>query len=254
MKVIISLFIMSLLFIGCGGSSKSDANKASSKNNHVKNYSLIPQNDRSFEDIKNILTLSKVGEISGVQYICVGDSTRAVSKHNGEHLFYEIRSKLYEYNVHSILLARSGHTAKDFFYGDNQPTWQDVVNAIDGDGRKAIVDICLGINDHWMGYDNYPNYIYRSIQNIRKYKPNVHFILTMPDRVYGDKDMTNILRDDYISLSRELSLPLNNVVDDLMPTQEQTSYSWYRDDGFNVHLSREGQHIIAEYILRNILP
>ncbi len=270
MRIIISLFLISLFFVGCGGGSYSQNSTTENsaniqngntpetngqdKSTHAKNYSLVPKNDGSFEDIKNLLALSKAGEISGVKYICVGDSTRAISKYNGEHLFYEIRSKLYEYRVNSILLARPGHTAKEFLDGGNHPTWQDVVSQIDGDGRKTIVDISLGINDVWEGYNHYATYIYNAIQKIRAYKPNVHFMLTMPDRIYNSDDFTNMLRDDYIALSRELSLPLNNVIDDLMPTREQTPYSWYRDDGFNVHLSMEGQHVIAQYILRNMLP
>jgi lysophospholipase L1-like esterase len=76
----------------------------------------------------------------------------------------------------------------------------------------------------------------------------------MPNRAYDNDEMTSDIQNEYYLLSRELGIPLVDVVGELMPTKEATPYSWYRDDGFNVHLSLKGQYKVAELILSKILP
>jgi hypothetical protein len=185
----------------------------------------------------------------------VGDSTRAISSHGGQYLFYEIEEALDEYNVESVLLAKAGHEAREFAEASSSPTWQDVVNATPGNGSTTIVDISLGINDMWSNASGQINEnLKTAITNIQASKPNVHFILTMPNRKYNDDGFTQTLRNKYIALSEELNIPLINVVDELMPTAAETSFDWYKDDNMNVHLSLLGQHLIAELVLSKILP
>jgi hypothetical protein len=284
-RFIIANFIAILLLSGCGGgttsvdsvdsvsetvnninpdkndssdinSSKTDTNEQThiDKKPQSTDYSVLPKNDGTFDDIKLLIKRSASKGIEGVKYICVGDSTRAVSKHNGEHLFMELRRELYNYDVQTVLLARAGHTAKEFLEGTRTPTWMEVVSYIDGDGRDTIVDISLGINDYWDKDFYFIEYIKAAILKIREQKPNTHFMLTMPNRAYNDDYMTTDIQNDYYQLSRELGIPLVDVVGELMPTKEATPYSWYRDDGFYVHLSLEGQHQVARLILSKILP
>jgi lysophospholipase L1-like esterase len=214
-----------------------------------------PVNNGSFSAIQQLISYANQGRISNATYICVGDSTRAESKYQGQYLFYALRDSLRQYNVKSYLLAKAGHEIKRFVDESDTPTWRDTVALIPGNGQNTIVDICLGINDYWnMSPSSIKPNIRTAIAKIRARKPQTHFILTMPDRIYNNEVMTNDLRRIYIELSRELHLPLNNVIDDVMPQQSSTPYSWYRNDGFNVHLSREGQRIVSQLILGNMLP
>jgi lysophospholipase L1-like esterase len=210
-----------------------------------------------FQDIKELINDSKNGIITDVTYICVGDSTRADDgQHGGQYLYYQLRDTLKKYNVSSHLVAKSGHTIRDFAGNIFTPNWKDAVNLIPNNGEHTIVDISLGINDVWN--PNTQNKIGMNLEiainKIRSYKPMTIFVLTMPNRQYDDDDFTQIIRSAYIQTSIELNIPLINVIDSLMPTQEKTSYDWYKKDGYNVHLTREGQRVVADFILKNILP
>ncbi len=210
-----------------------------------------------FKEVKTIIQNAKDGLINNATYICVGDSTRADDgKHGGEFLFKQIKSTLEQYNVTSYLLAKSGHKMSEFAGNIFSPNWTEAVDIIENSGENTIVDISLGINDVWDKNDMY-NIAYNlksAILKIRAYKPMTTFILTMPDRQYNDENNTQIMREAYLEVSKELNLPLNNTIDSLMPTKEETSYSWYKKDGMYVHLSREGQKLVADFILKNILP
>jgi hypothetical protein len=208
-----------------------------------------------FDSIRELILDSKYGLVNDATYICVGDSTRAISDHEGQYLFFEIRDKLNEYNVNSILQARRGHRARQFLDQSASPTWSEVVANIPGDGDHAIVDISLGINDIWAyGPSPIKSDLKSAILNIKAQKPLTKFLLSMPNRFYFNQQDTNSIKAIYEELSEELNIPLNNVVQELMPTQEETQFSWYRDDGLGVHLSLSGQHLVAQFILGNILP
>jgi lysophospholipase L1-like esterase len=207
-----------------------------------------------FSKIKKLIKDASDGKLSDVTYICVGDSTRAESIHEGQYLFYEIRDKLATYGVDSRLLAKAGHTAKRFDLAQDNPTYKNVIDNIPADGSHAIVSISLGINDYWDKNYNFKSNIKSAISKIKLKKPNTNFILTVPNRVYNDDTMTNYLEEAYKSLSNELNLPLINIVEDIMPTPSSTQASWYINDGFYVHLSKEGQHLVAQDILSKILP
>jgi hypothetical protein len=223
--------------------------------NQNKQTPVQPTYDGSFLAIHQLISNASQGLINNATYICVGDSTRAESKYQGQYLFYTLRDSLKQYHVKSYLLAKAGHEVKRFVDESNSPTWRDTVALIPGNGENTIVDISLGINDYWnMNPTTIKPNLRTAINKIRSKKPHTHFILTMPDRIYNNEKMTNDLRLIYIELAQEMHLPLNNVVDGVMPEQSSTPYSWYRNDGFNVHLSREGQRVVAQFILGNILP
>jgi hypothetical protein len=216
----------------------------------------VPTFTGKFAKVKTLIDNAQKGKIKNATYICVGDSTRAESpKYNGQYLYYELRDTLSNYNVKSKLFARAGHEARQFANASATPTWQQVASSIEGDGSTTIVDISLGINDVWnqAGSMLEGNLRY-AINSIKSQKPNTIFMLTMPNRQYGNDYNTNQWKSVYLKLSREMNIPLNNIVDSLMKTDSSTSYSWYNNDGLNVHLSLSGQHLIANFILQNILP
>lgn len=211
--------------------------------------------DGTFRPIKNLISRANQGYIQNATYICVGDSTRAESRHQGQYLFYALRDSLKQYNVTSYLQARAGHEINQYLHETLSPTLSETVSLIPGDGANAIVDISLGINDYWyLDTDTIKPNIRKSIEKIRAQKPRTHFMLTMPDRAYNNNYMTDQLKRIYMELSQEMHIPLNNLVDDLMPSRAATPFSWYRNDGFFVHLSRDGQRVVSDYILGNILP
>ncbi len=264
--VLLTLFI----FIGCGSSdtitkpilqphtSTNDQNPTEANSNtdgKIKVPQSIPNDDGTFTAIHTIISDANQNLISDATYICVGDSTRAESRYEGQYLFYTLDDTLRQYNITSHLLARAGHQALEFNNQTAYPTWRDAVSYIPQDGDHTIVDISLGINDYW---EQHPERIKRDLKDailkIKSQKPKTHFLLTVPNRAYNNNEMTLFLRNIYEELSLELHIPLNNLIDGLMPSQEATPYSWYRNDGFNVHLSREGQRVVAAFILKNLLP
>ena len=183
--------------------------------------------------------------LSGVRYICVGDSTRANSE-----LFYELQSGLSHSGVHSVLMARYGQSLSDFNHANAYPTTGDVIRNIPNDGENTIVDISLGINDRYHDSSTIKRDLIQAIQKIREYRPETSFVLTTPNRLYYDDANTRKLRNVYHDVANEMYLGLNAVVDSLMPSADSTPSSWYRGDG--VHLSSEGQHQVAQFILRNM--
>ena len=190
--------------------------------------------------------------LSSVTYISVGDSTRAKSVYKGGYLFSKMQKTLSTKGVDSILLARRGQTLSDFNNNQSYPATKDVISKIAGDGSKTIVDISLGLNDcinketKKMQWD-----LEQSIAKIRRAKPKTHFMLTTPNRMIFDEDGTKLARDVYHATANKLNIPLNTVVDTLMPSAEVTPAMWYHDDG--IHLSPEGQYEVAQFILDNML-
>ena len=189
--------------------------------------------------------------LSGVTYICVGDSTRAESGFQGQYLFYEVSRELSKRGVRSRLLARSGHSLQQFNQGSSYPTTSDVIYSIPSEGEKTIVDISLGINDRYRSKDAIKNDIKQAVRRISSYRPQTQFVLTTPNRLYYDSEHTQRLRYAYHEAANELGIELNPVVDGLMPSRSSTPASWYHSDG--IHLSREGQHQVAQFILGNML-
>ena len=195
-------------------------------------------------DMSELVSQSEEG-LSGVRYICVGDSTRANSE-----LFDELQEGLSHSGVQSILMARYGQKLSDFNNANAYPTTNDVIYNIPNDGENTIVDISLGINDRYHDSSTIKRDLIQAIQKIRAYRPATSFVLTTPTRLYYDDANTRKLRNVYHAVANEMYLGLNTVVDSLMPSVGSTPYSWYRGDG--VHLSSQGQHHVAQFILRNM--
>jgi lysophospholipase L1-like esterase len=217
-------------------------------------------NSNSFNDIKEIIKKSKEKEIKDATYICIGDSTRARSdKYHAEYYFDMIKERLDNYNLNSILFARIGFQAKQLDESSVRGMKiVDLLNKIPSDGNSTIIDISLGINDGWEGnINNTKTYLTNIIHKIYISKPNTKFMLTTPSRIRSETDTTNKLQKTYKDLSKELNLPLNNIIEEFMPSNNTTDLSLYRKINENrydnVHLSQHGQILIAEYVLSNIL-
>ena len=55
--------------------------------------------DKTFNAVKALISNANQNLISDATYICIGDSTRADSRHEGQYLFYEMQNKLRQYNI-----------------------------------------------------------------------------------------------------------------------------------------------------------
>ncbi len=209
--------------------------------------------DPSFSSIRDLIANAHTEDVT---YICYGDSTRSVSHYQNQYVFENVKDALNGFGVNSINAAVTGIRAKDaaddsFVDGNN---WIDIAHMIPDDGAHTILDISLGIND----YDEVPDEEIKSalkkiITSIRTTKPNTHFILTVPSRVYySPQNMSDGLIAIYKELSNELSIPMINVPEEAMPLDELT-LSWYRE-GDQTHLTPESQRKIANLILSKILP
>ncbi len=234
--------------------------------------------DGPFGDIKTLLQKAKTGEIDGVTYISVGDSTRANDPHynNGE-IFEIVSTKLDEYGVNSILQAQAGHSARRWNnYEDagtlaGYPTWEDTVAQIPDDGNTTILNISLGINDaRYTGSQEKETILFhlgQAIDKVLEAKPNTHIILTMPNKMVGkeenDGDNHDLdheskeVYDAYMELAQ--NYPMIDVMDELFGGE--TDMSMYRaadeeeyGEGVGIHLSSKGQKAVADLILKTILP
>jgi hypothetical protein len=95
-------------------------------------------------------------------------------------------------------------------------------------------------------------YLDKIISSIRGKKPKVHFILTVPNRVYYNlEQISNEMISIYSSLSDKYHYPMIDIPDEAMPLDE-VSLSWYRD-GDQTHLKRSAQERIARVILSKII-
>ena len=214
----------------------------------------------SFQKIQALIQHAKKEQNNDIPYtyVCVGDSTRALSTFpsgvEGEYLFYELRNNLSAYGVKSVLHARHGHRLEQLLDESEYPRISQVIDAIPNNGTHAIVDISLGINDVLAKRpkETIKEDLKRTIQVIKDARPETNFMLTTPSRNLSRPVGTQMLRDIYHEVSNELNIPLNSVIDSLMPTEEATDKSWYRDED-KIHLSRKGEHNIAQFILSNIL-
>jgi hypothetical protein len=229
------LIIIFLVFSGCG--------------NNIKEKKVFI--DKPYKEDKgdDLIGIEKIRAIikNGGQYIIVGDSTRAKSEYQGHYIYNNISSYLSNYNVNTILLAKAGHTAKELIELESSPTIMDIINNIPENGDESIVDISLGINDYWNGYDIKSN-ISRIIEKIKEAKPKTSILLTLPNKAYNNKIMNEYISREYLIIANKYNL----VLIDAMP--DNVGYEWYRDDGFGVHLKKIGQEYQADKILKKILP
>lgn len=213
--------------------------------------------------IQSLIYAASKGTLSNVTYICIGDSTRAQDYYyDGGHIFEEVASTLQYYNVNSILQAKPGYTAIQYYKATASPNWKETMAKIPGNGETTIVDISLGIND--ARYYSSPAstikyYISQSIDNILAYKPKTTFMLTMPNKLVGLGTIDYQIKLAYEQLANEKNILLINTMDEIFGSS--VDYSLYRiqdawDYGNNIriHLSTKGQALVADLILSNILP
>ena len=217
--------------------------------------------------LKEITSMIKSGHAT---YICVGDSTRAIIPYHSEKLFYALESNLSRYDVHSFLLARSGHRIEQFNDPNEStpPTYKDVLNIIENnatsaDGKDTIVDISLALNDLFQLQENNATHIKEEIKqrletaitHITSAKPKTTILLTAPNPMYHDND-TTIYIEVYKELAQEKALAFINfyhdVYKDFNDTQKRSLYKDVEKDG--THFGEKGLMVMARYILSKILP
>jgi lysophospholipase L1-like esterase len=289
MRFIIANLLIFITFVGCGSDSDKEVFKQDIENSTKSSQaSPAPQNDTNtqkkeddddswkededddiwkdedeapkptpttqtntysgpFKNAKNLIKKSQNKEIEGATYICFGDSTRSYSHYQNQYIFEDIKYRLNDYGINSINASVSGLKARD-------ASWSDIVEKIPSDGSTTILDISLGLNDYGDYSSDQIKYSLESIiQNIKSRKPGTNFILTIPNRVYYNKDyMSDVLSQVYRDLSSEFNIPYIDVPNEAMPLDD-LSLDWYRE-GDQTHLKRAGQDRIAQLILSKILP
>jgi len=228
----------------------------------------------AFDDIKAFLLASKKGEVADATYICLGDSTRAVSDvQNSQRYFNHIRDALKDYNVNSILEARGSHMLKEFLDESEHPTLGEVIDDIPNDGSSTILDLSLGVNDLFHENDLHESEgpfaftthkdeykkivkgrLKKAINKIRAAKPNTSIFLVTPNPTRDWEGGTHFMLNIYKEVSRELNLPLADFVDERMhggDTESGDYDDWYRD---GIHFSDKALDKLASYVLSKILP
>ncbi len=183
-------------------------------------------------------------------YISVGDSTRADDAHFGNgDIFTTIKASLGS-NVHAILQATAGHSAKAWAGNQVALTWQYTLDAIPDDGRNTVVNISLGINDIRMGEDQATllGYFADAISKIKAQKPYTHFIFTMPEPMIGIDSHAYIqayksLASHYLVISTESIFASGDL--SLYRAADAQEYG----EDVRIHLSKKGEALVAQKIL-----
>jgi hypothetical protein len=260
---IIVLIVSLILFIGCG-SSGSDKNSLEFSKENPSNTTR--KNDKNNTVIQNLISMANSGELEGVRYICVGDSTRVDSdRDHQEVLFNDLNRTLVKNNVDAYLLARGSHMLKEFIDESMHPTWKDVVEKIPGDGSNTIVEFSLGINDLFeykmTKSEQIPeatalikSRLIEALNLIKIAKPKTNILLVSPNPLKDWIQGTKTYTDAYKQVSQELNLELVNFAENIMPPRDNNENSewesWYID---GVHFSEYGLHQVSDYILSQIV-
>ena len=100
------------------------------------------------------------------------------------------------------------------------------------------------------------NDLTKVIEDLLQAHPKVHPILVTPNHVLYDDGFTmhKFFVNLYKKLGNKYHIPVINVADGAM---KNADISWYRRDKDGkqdyTHLNRKGQHIVAQYILSQLL-
>ena len=129
--------------------------------------------------------------------------------------------------------------------GEGYPTLTSLLHNIPNNGRTSIVNISLGINDSERSQSAITKDLIGVIHKIQNSRPMTHIVLTTPNKLYYEAEDTAKLRNAYHTAASNTGVELIPLVDGLM---HNPPASWYHDDG--VHLSRHGQHQVAQFILQ----
>jgi len=252
----------------------SDGNKAS-KTREIRVINSIQYTTpaKTFAQIKEFIKAAKEGLINDPTYICIGDSTRAVSDvTNAQHYFENVSAKLKKYNFNTILRARGGHTLKEFLddSGSLEPKLVSILDDIPNDGSSTIVEFSLAVNDLFELNDNDPDHQFsihaneykailkqrlkESIDRILQAKPKTTIYLVTPNPTRDWEDFTKITLSVYKEVSKEMDLPLADFVDEVMDggkTENGQFDDYYRDP---IHFSTKGLDELSSFVLSKILP
>ncbi len=239
----------------------------------VKPIETPPVYQGEFGAIKQLIHDAQLGKVTDATFITVGDSTRADDAYyGGGELFDALKERLQAYHVDAYLQAKAGHTMRKWnnFDGNstlNEPTWEDTVALIPGDGNSTIVSISLGINDaRYYGEGGEKERIkfhlsgaQGAMDKILAQKPNTHFLLVMPHKFVGIDTKTAAVKAAYEEMAQERGIPLIHTMDAAF--FDTTDLSLYRaadaaeyGDDIRIHLSSKGQKLISDLILETILP
>jgi lysophospholipase L1-like esterase len=233
------LFFLSLgivFLLGCGGSD-----------------------DRS----ANALTQQAQGGLSGVRYICVGDSTRSIA--DSPKLFERLSAALNRHGVSSYLVAKSGYKLSEFVSDNGGETnYKKVIDNVSNDGKNTIVDISLSINDLWdfatpedekeSIQNRLKSDLIRAMNLIKAKKPKTIFIFTSSNPMQMWDEGTEIYMEVYRELSSELKIPFIDYYDNIFVYFDSAQkQKMYRNGGIdNIHYSDFGQLEMADYIIEQL--
>jgi hypothetical protein len=133
----LTFFVLTLfLFIGCGDSSTTNSIITKTVENNLSKEDTQPiaeviEKITYDNHIQELIDLSQKGTLENVTYICIGDSTRAISQDTEAQLLFDnIALSLDNYRVTSYLQARGNHTLDDFINETISPTWSQTVALI----------------------------------------------------------------------------------------------------------------------------
>ncbi|WP_080845538.1 polysaccharide deacetylase family protein [Cytobacillus gottheilii] len=199
--------------------------------------------------ISNLLRTAK-DRLSDVNYIMVGDSTRAS---NGSYIYEMVSPVLQALNATTYLSARSGLRAKHWGNSDTsvQPGYPqaiDLISRIPGTGATTIVDICLGINDNNDTVDAIKGYIQAGIEIIKASRPDVIINLTSPN-IRNSTEFYK-LPIVYKELTDSYGYGYINVAENVWKSWEETDGYFLDAD----HPNEYGQKKMGEYILSKLVP
>lgn len=204
------------------------------------------------ERARAILKNSRDG-IAQAYYFSVGDSTRAMV---GNPVFRLLREVLKnEYNAVCVLQAKSGQKTEHWslhtkgLQGSN-PTVEDLIKIIPGDGTNCIVDISLGINDSTPSAntaEDVATFLKEGIDLIKAAKPNVTFIYTSPNLI-STKTHNTKMREAAKILLEDKDIGFIDVTNNVL---EDYWNIYYTD---NLHPNADGYRAIAAYILSQYFP
>ena len=256
------LFVIFVLFIGCGSSSKkvSKINEPSDAQTKPINSEYEKVN-KMYDNIESIKELIQE-DGSNLTYICVGDSTR--STQDSPRLFKRLSLALKNHGVKTELLAKSGYKLSEFINKNNGPNYLKVIDKIPNNGESTIVDMSLCINDLWdfatpedekeSIQNRLKSDLIRAMNLIKAKKPKTIFIFTSPNPMQIWDEGTEIYMEVYRELSSELKIPFIDYYDNVFVYFDSTQKrKMYRNGGTDkIHYSDFGQLEMADYIIEQL--
>lgn len=202
------------------------------------------------EKMSNLFRQANNG-LANVNYIMVGDSTRAS---NGAHIYEKVSNLLNGLNVTTTLSAQSGLKAENWGSdGSVQPGYPkaaDLIALIPGTGSTTIVDISLGLNDTAHTAEEIEGYITAGVNTIKASKPDTIFNLTSSNYWVDHEAGNTKLKQAYDDLYATGIYGYINVLENVFKNSADTT-GFYID---LIHPNEYGQKKMAEYIVDKLIP